>query len=289
MKRSISHQLISTHSPSNSAVEGTITCVICQAAYAPSRLHTYLLQAPPIVLESAFMSMCHFCFRCRRPSCPHCWDNVHGVCGQCAQETQVPFRVETPPLEGTSHSFLRSRLLTNDYSTPPSLVSVQSGRFQESLPSFNTPSPARPNHYHSSNLQPPVPVRSTGTIVASSPVDVDKIKTRPNQNEAPDIDSIQTRPERKGSPDIDSIQTYPGNDGSLNIGNHKTRPPYPATRKKKPLRLFTIFLLSLALLIVVIIVTSLLLTDANQLVYNVLHIDIRAEITSLWSFLRGLF
>ncbi len=274
VKRSISRQLIGTPSPTGPALEGTITCTICQTMYAPSRLHTYLLQSPPIALESAFISICHFCFRCRRPSCPNCWDNRHGVCRQCAQETGVPFRAETSPLEGTPYSSLRSHFSTNAYSTPSPLVSVQPGYFQETLPSFNTPSSTRPNYYHASNPHPPFPVRPAGTAGTSTPVDVDKIQTRPDRNNTPDIDSIQTRPDTSGP---------------LNVDNYETHLPSPTTKKKKPLRLFTLLILCLLSLIILIIVASLLLTNANILVYGALHIDIRAELTSLWSFLRSLF
>jgi hypothetical protein len=274
VKRSVSRQLISTHSPTDIAAEGIITCAICQAVYAPSRLHAYLLQSPPIALESAFMSMCHFCFRCRRPSCPNCWDTAHSVCGQCAQETHVPFRVEIPPLQGTSYSSLHARFSTNDHSTPPSLVRVQPRRFQETPPSFNTPSPTQPNSYHPSNLQPPFPVRSAGTVAASSPVDIDKIATRPDRHTSPDIDSIPTRPNKSRTVNSDDVTTHP---------------PLTTTRKTKPLRLFLTLFLLLAFLIVLVIGASLLLTNVNMLVYEVLHIDIRTELTSLWSFLRSLF
>jgi hypothetical protein len=84
----------------------SIACVICQAVYAPSQRHEHLLLAP-VVLESAFMGMCHFCFRCRRPACPECWDDVHGICGRCGNESQLPFRREVAPL--SSQLFTASR------------------------------------------------------------------------------------------------------------------------------------------------------------------------------------
>lgn len=74
-----------------------IACVICQAVYAPSQGHEHLLLAPA-ALESALMGMCHFCFRCRRPACPECWDDVHGICAYCGSESQLPFRREVAPL-----------------------------------------------------------------------------------------------------------------------------------------------------------------------------------------------
>ncbi len=75
----------------------SVSCIICQAAYAPARQRGDLMKASPLALESAFMSMCHFCFRCRRPSCPECWDYIHGLCGACTQEGQLPFRTDFLP------------------------------------------------------------------------------------------------------------------------------------------------------------------------------------------------
>ncbi|GHO95448.1 hypothetical protein KSF_054960 [Reticulibacter mediterranei] len=84
-------------SPSIKDEARSIACVICQAVYVPSLRHEHLLLAPA-ALESAFMGMCHFCFRCRRPACPECWDDVHGVCGRCGSESQLPFRRDVAPL-----------------------------------------------------------------------------------------------------------------------------------------------------------------------------------------------
>src|SRR3989442_830304 len=83
------------------ATASTITCAICSAGYNPSLHNEDLLQATPLALESAFMSLCHFCFRCRRPACPMCWDAVHRICAACVQETGLPFRAQVAPLEGT--------------------------------------------------------------------------------------------------------------------------------------------------------------------------------------------
>ena len=268
MKRSISRPLVGLPSPSStSSTEGTITCIICQAVYAPSRLHAYLLQAPPIALESAFMSMCHFCFRCRRPSCPNCWDAVHAICGQCTRETHVPFRVETSPLEGTSHLSAPSNFPMDDHSIPPSLIPVQPGRFQETLPS---PTSTISDHASQTHF----PIKSAGTSVASFPIDIDDIATRPDRSRSSDIDNIATRPDRSRSLSTDKI---------------KTRPVHFRSRKQKLMRILLTSILLLIVLLLVIIVASLLLTNVNLSIYNLLHIDVRAELTSLWHFLQSLF
>src|SRR5437763_189301 len=91
------HHDSSDHSAHNTVgrrekVRREVVCKICQAVYVPAHTHRQLVRSPHAVIESAFMSMCHFCFRCRQPACPSCWDEVHGVCGACALEAQLPFR-----------------------------------------------------------------------------------------------------------------------------------------------------------------------------------------------------
>jgi len=113
----------------------TIACTICSAQYAPAQAHAYLAQAPRLALESAFMSMCHFCFRCRRPACPLCWDDVHGLCGSCVEDVHLPFRQKVEPLP------LNSTLLVpasprpqHRYAASFPLVCIQPGRFQTATP-----------------------------------------------------------------------------------------------------------------------------------------------------------
>jgi hypothetical protein len=113
----------------------SIACVICQAVYAPSQRHEHLLLAPA-ALESAFMGMCHFCFRCRRPACPECWDDVHGICGRCGSESQLPFRREVGPL--SSQLFTASRQAQLERETAAllpvaPLVCITPGAFHRSL------------------------------------------------------------------------------------------------------------------------------------------------------------
>jgi hypothetical protein len=118
-------------SPQNELdIISAVTCGICDAGYAPSPAHQGLLQAPPKVLEAAFMSICHFCFRCRRPACPACWDAVHGVCGACVQEAHLSFRVDAAPLNGVIFPPVRQTHTSQENSPPPLLVCIRPGRFQ---------------------------------------------------------------------------------------------------------------------------------------------------------------
>ncbi len=127
----------------------SITCAICEAGYMPPQSRRDLLEASPSVLEATFMSMCHYCFRCRRPACPACWDTMHGVCGACVQEAHLPFRATVSPLEGilfppsdSSHSPLPPNTHLEQSSTgtaiAPLLVCIRPGRFQQRTVALET-------------------------------------------------------------------------------------------------------------------------------------------------------
>ena len=116
------------------AKNGTVACTVCSALYAPSQAHVYLTQAPHIALESAFMSMCRFCFRCRRPACPLCWDDVHGLCGACVEEVHLPFRKEAEPLPLDSTLLVSSSpQLKQQHSVSFPLVSIRPGSFHADI------------------------------------------------------------------------------------------------------------------------------------------------------------
>jgi hypothetical protein len=76
-----------------------VFCPICRAVYIPS-WQQEREQTSLAMLESTFLAICHFCFRCRRPACPQCWNPIHCVCTSCSEEAHLPFRSPVPPLEG---------------------------------------------------------------------------------------------------------------------------------------------------------------------------------------------
>lgn len=126
---------VTVHSGENGFdIPVVIACAICNAGFGLSPAHESLLQAPATVLEAAFMSMCHFCFRCRRPACPECWDAVHGVCGACVEEAHLPFRVDATPLSGLIFPPVREVHATQENMTSPLLVCIRPGRFQTDVP-----------------------------------------------------------------------------------------------------------------------------------------------------------
>jgi hypothetical protein len=78
----------------------TVACPICQATYIPSSRQRAHAQGSLVLLETAFLCVCHFCFRCHRPSCPQCWNPIHDVCAACGEEGHLPFLAPVPSLEG---------------------------------------------------------------------------------------------------------------------------------------------------------------------------------------------
>ncbi len=138
------------------ATTRTMACPVCKALYTPAPAHQQLVLAPHIVLESAFMSMCHFCFRCRRAACPDCWDAVHGVCGACVAEAQLPFRMQVKPLSNAMPPLPQQQQVVETIHAAPVLVCIQHGHFYVKPLQPSTASP-----YHS--MSRPVRVAAPGT------------------------------------------------------------------------------------------------------------------------------
>ncbi|GCE13591.1 hypothetical protein [Tengunoibacter tsumagoiensis] len=178
-----------------------ISCPICQAVYTPAPAYLHLLQTSSFALESAFMSMCHFCFRCRRPACPSCWDNIHGLCGLCTLEAGLAFRSFDPPLPGSPR--YRSISAELNLKTAPRLQCIQPGRLQDDIvPSERvTTIPLRALARQRATRRNPSPNRT----------DIDQITTRPDPHleqaerptrpdPHPEQVRLPTRPERSHIP-----------------------------------------------------------------------------------------
>lgn len=236
---------------------GTVSCPVCDAVYAPAQSYEQLLYAPMIALESAFLSMCHFCFRCRRPACPACWDAVQGLCGDCMEQLALPFRQELAPFEGMlpmpalhpAVSPPSSSALSHTSSSDNLLRCVYTGRFQQvpDMLSTTTPVPVAPS----------VPLRASAANARTRlPTTQNDIEAQPTQPPARQQRSQSARTSGYG---------------------------HAAERI-----LTTLLLLLLSLTILLVLVTS-LSSPANDWVTHVLHIDIRAVIVMLWSQFRQLF
>jgi hypothetical protein len=232
----------------------TIACDICHAVYSPAQDHIYLIQAPASALEAAFMSMCHFCFRCRRPSCPACWDYVHGVCASCVQEMRLPFREELSPLSGTFFPPMRHAQETRVIATPTPLTCIEAGLFQ--------------SIDHST-----IEKATTGPMKAVTATDSSE-----SQQQA-----VPARPHP-----VDH-QPVPLSQSDLDIDQVKTIPERSQPRGKRIERVVTAILLVVLLLVVVLVVIASLSGRANAFIATILHIDIRAELAYLWQIITHLF
>lgn len=246
---------ISTHNPepegrSASTRSGplrngsTVTCGICQAVYAPVKVYEYLLQAPRVALESAFMSMCHFCFRCRRPACPSCWDYVHGVCGACALEARLPFRSPSTPLQGVIFPAIRQPGYKRV--AQARLTCIHPGKFHtlapiDSVETTLTDAIATEHTSHQIKMPGATPATTTqerttieqpgkqspSTPLPAAPstsVDIDEIVTQPERRRRPDIDKITAKPKRPHRVDIDQIVTRPERHRRPDIDQIATKP-----------------------------------------------------------------
>ncbi len=231
-----------------------VFCEICQAGYAPAPTHEDLKHAPPVVLESALMGMCHFCFRCRRAACPACWDEVHGICGSCTQEAHLPFRSEVRQLEGTMLppiSQVHNRIQEKPGS--PLLVCVRPGRFQAEL-SQATGMFQRPT------VPPPAATHPPALHREEQPEKRGNFRTERVTMQKP---PVEKRVDQK-------------------FEEEEKQTDRPRTSFLKIVeRLVTTVLTLILVAIIVLIVLAEASVPANALIVQMLHVDIRQEIAYL--------
>ena len=297
---------MSTHHPESESastrIGNTITCSICKAVYAPAQVYEYLLQAPRVALESAFMSMCHFCFRCRRPACPGCWDYVHGVCGECALEAHLPFRSPGTPLHGVLFPPLRQTQLRPKRAPQTRLICIQPGKFQNRAPieaaetvfikaiatehaSHQVQMPA----IKATPLPPVPPLPRPQSITPQAMVNIDEVTTKPERQKSVDIDEIPTTPERSSSTGIDEIATRPEPRSRLSIDEIVTKPGRRRSIRKQVERALASVLVALFLFVIALIVLAAVFQDVNTLVLKLIHVDIRVEIAYILLLIRQVF
>jgi hypothetical protein len=243
-------------------IKREVVCKICQAVYVPSRAHRRLASSSQAVVESTFMSMCHFCFRCRRPACPSCWDEVHGVCGACALEAQLPFRSSVPPLDGVIFPPIQHLPLARVRAGTPPLVCVQPGSFQRAP----LPIEAQTTLYLQTILDQPIDDASRTDLPPQTSISSPK----PQPHVIDDIADVATRPEKRG------VQRQ--------ATSRKV-----TTRRDKLGRIVIEILLVIVLLTVCLILSALLFPGVNDVIAQILHVDIRSEIAYLLELIQHLF
>ena len=241
----------------------TMACVVCKAVYTPAPAHQQLVMAPHIVLESAFMSMCHFCFRCRRTACPDCWDAVHGVCGACVMESHLPFRTQVKPLNNVMPSLPQQQVAEGMHTTSV-LVCIQHGRFHAE--SSQLPSPACP----------PSPIQMRRSVRMASP----EIGQRSPQ-QATTMALIS--PVYPASHEEDEAESKPEQ-----LEQSKQPIGWIAETLSAIERWLTGILLVLLLTIATLMVIAEASPSANAQIMHLFNIDIRSEIAYLVSLIRQL-
>jgi hypothetical protein len=257
---------------------GVTSCPICHAVYAPAQSQSHLLQASPQVIEAALMSMCHFCFRCRRPSCPGCWDEVHGICGSCVQEVGLPFRQNVPPLAGAWSAPVHNTLpAKHEPSASPPLVCVQPGHLEQSSSPIPTFAPRSTDSVQIVSQQFTQPIQR----LQPQPMTEREAQTQPPLAQPPTAPAYVTPPT---SPAPTTFESAPPNEmpGSSTI----------LAKRKLGWRIgkvvIGVVLLLLALILVLIVAAS-FNASVNSFVATLLHVDIRAEIAYLWQLIRSLW
>lgn len=237
----------------------SITCVICDAVYAPAPLQKPFLHYAGNALEAAFMTTCHFCFRCRRPACPQCWDGVHGICGACVSEVDLPFRSPSPTLPGVLYPPVSQQQPARKAETGL-LILVYPGRF----------------------------FAITGPAPVTDPV----VAVRPPANDLPDL-HVQEEHTREASVEAKEAGTFATEDMDDEVAENSEKEdtaPRKQTRKMGRLEgTVTWLLFSLLFIIVAIIVLAGFLPRVNELVLRFVHIDIRAEIAYVVHIVQQMF
>jgi hypothetical protein len=256
----------------------TIICPICDAVYAPALAQVPFLQTSPQMLESAFMSMCHFCFRCRRPACPQCWDHVHGVCGSCVRETQLSFRAQAAPLDGLLFQPVQWQEHHQQEVAAALLVCVKSGRFMQTDEQVQTASvePARTSEDH---IPAHLPALHTETETENA---------QRNIAPTPATTEISRRmTEKMAAAQIKEAGEEKARDEDEDEGLELR--PHAAVRVLRAIeRVLTIIALVLLLAILALVIVAQVSETANTLIFHVLHIDIRAEVAYLVHLIQQL-
>jgi hypothetical protein len=299
-----------------------VICKICQAVYVPAQTHMQLAHSPQSVVESAFMSMCHFCFRCRRPACPSCWDDIHGICGACIVEAQLSFRSSTPPLDGVIFPPIQHVQEARVHILTPSLVCVRPGRFQHAPLPIEAQTTIFMQTLSDQPIYDPSKAHLSQKVSTSSSVPPSETETLsgPTKNarratlngssspflrssmpkSLPDIENIATRPEKRGveRKEKNSVaQSQPSR--AIDMADVVTRPEKgrvdktgedrKTARQGRFQRAVTEILLLIALLIIILIAGALFSPNVNDGIAHLLHVDIRAEIAYLLLLIQHLF
>lgn len=284
-----------------------VSCPVCRAVYIPS-WRQERERASLTVLESAFLSICHFCFRCQRPACPQCWNPIHCACASCSEEAQLPFRSPVPSLEGLIFSCPAGT--SSEQSAPRSFTCLRNG-------SFYFPDPGRrakdPQDEQSSS---PVTSADLPALQSNSepqaPFDPPWLREMLNQRREEQVGEPVSRPTGQWANGaawpVQALNVSPHTSGPEWAPAAQVLPPMPvlpmlsaevqaATSQEREneqeeddegISLFErvenvliIVLSTILLAIVLMLVLALSFPQMNTFFYQLIHIDIRTEILYL--------
>lgn len=257
----------------------TVICPVCDAVYAPALAQVSFLQASPEMLEAAFMSMCHFCFRCRRPACPQCWDGVHGVCGDCVRETQLSFRSEAAPLNGLLFQPLQRQAQSQQEVAAALLTCVKSGRFVQTETQTAPTAAARTTEDSIPAQQPDVHEKMEG-----GPHNALLVLPMPEVSQRVTEKVATTQTLQADTENRTIAQT-----GKAEVGEDEDVRPYAVVRVLRVIeRVLTVLALVLLAAIIALVIVAQASDSANTLILRMLHIDIRAEVAYLIHLIQQL-
>lgn len=284
-----------------------VSCSVCRAVYIPS-WRQEREQASLALLESAFLSLCHFCFRCQRPACPQCWNPIHCACASCSEEAQLPFRSPVPSLEGLIFSCPAENLPGPQ--APRSFTCLRNG-------SFYFPDPG-PRAKASQEEESPSPVTSMELPAIRdnpeppAPFDPPWLREALSQRQEEQARGPISRPTGQW---VDGAAIWPVQAGPLNTSPHTSGPEWVQVSRALPqmpalpmlsvetqeaegqgqeqeeeegISLFErvenvliIVISTILLAIVLMLVLALSFPQMNTFFYQLIHLDIRTEILYL--------
>lgn len=237
------------------AAAPTITCVLCDASFALEQEREDDQKMEAAELEAAFMSICHFCFRCRRAACPECWDPVHRVCAQCVTWAGLPFRAEPLPLANLIIPPLSSERQTQVETIAP-FVCVRRGRYQRAESA--APDPETDQAHLAAAAAPD---RETPSELRG---DKDERAITLSQPAKQVVMPPAKKPVQVMKQDEDELERAPGRSAFKIIE-----------------RALTIIALAMLLAVIILIVLAEASTRANSEIMRLLHVDIRTEVAYL--------
>jgi len=279
-----------------------VSCSICQANYIPSSYHG---QESGDLLETAFLHICHFCFRCQRSACPQCWNPVHQVCSACGEEALLPFRLPVPSLEGLV--FSTSSQSMDTLSLP--FTCLCNGRFYSPDPAQTHKSAETGPVERSTHIEPVAapPLLAVPASAASYPSWLQEVMGYKTVEPA-DTTFPQQEPQTLQSADAQDrimpslvVSEHQENEAGQvwvqEIHTAHSLPTFLSSRKKaKPIRseeehvspgerVENVLLLvtsTILLLIGLMVAFAISSADMNTLFFHLFHVDFRAEIAYLF-------